>query len=80
MDHFIEQSASTWQRCYHAAVLENDKAKAANLIAFAERVIVTRVRSLFHKTNVSLQERNSLDAALQALHVLKRYSQPKNRE
>jgi hypothetical protein len=65
-----------WRDLYRAAVFEKDRAKAAELILDAERVITLRVRSLFHTQSGASDERQALHAALHALHLLRHYSRP----
>jgi hypothetical protein len=86
MPYLIENSEKNWQEFYRAAIAERDAGEAADLIAHAEEIIVSRTRTLFDQSlfHPSIgaaykhgQERSALDAALYALSVLKQYSRPK---
>lgn len=70
MSFYLPEKA--WQELYKAALFETDKTKAAERMAHAERVILARARCLFENPD-ALAERNALDAALYALHVLRFY-------
>lgn len=67
-------SKKPWQESYKAALFESDKSKAAERIADAERMTVTRARCLFNHPNNAHAERNALDAALYALNVPKLFT------
>lgn len=67
------QSSQTlrWRDLYVAALLEGDQEKIPPLIENAERAIVDRARELFQAKGDYVQEQESLDDALYALHALK---------
>lgn len=60
-----------WKDLYVAALLEGDVQRIPNLITQAERAIVGRARELFDAPGDHIQEEESLDDALYALHALK---------
>jgi hypothetical protein len=60
-----------WKDLYVAALLEGDQEKIPPLIENAERAIVDRARELFQAKGDCVQEQESLDDALYALHALK---------
>jgi hypothetical protein len=62
--------APTWQNLYVSALMEGDREKVPSLIVEAERAIVARARELFDAKG-DVEEQESLDDALYALHALK---------
>jgi hypothetical protein len=74
MSSRCEPGNLTWQDLYKAAIIETDQAKLAERIAQAEWAIIVRGHSLFNRPESGAQERQALDAALDALRVLKDYS------
>jgi hypothetical protein len=60
-----------WRDLYVAALLEGDVNRLPRLIDEAERAIVTRARELFATAGDHIQEEESMDDALYALHALK---------
>lgn len=66
-----------WRHLYRKALFEKDRVRAAGLILDAEQVISSRIRSLFHAHQNAAAERQALETALGALHLLRRYSRPK---
>jgi hypothetical protein len=86
MPYLIENSEKNWQEFYRAAISERDAGKPADLIAHAEKITVSRPRtlfdqSLFHQSIGAAykheQERSASNAALCTLSVLKHHSWPK---
>ena len=73
MSSRLETNHHTWQDLYKAAVLETDRAKLSERIARAEWAIIVRAHDLFSQRESALQERQALDAALNALRMLKGY-------
>ena len=67
-----------WQDLYRAAILETDQAKLAERIAIAEWAIIVRAHELFSYRETALQERQALDAAFDALRILKGYQRRTN--
>jgi hypothetical protein len=65
-------AATPWRELYRAALFETDKNRLSEGIAYAEWALVLRARELFHMGGEQLQERQAVDAALYALHVLGR--------
>jgi hypothetical protein len=61
----------SWRDLYVAALMEGDQQKVPSLIVDAERAIRQRARELFSSTGDNIQEEESLDDALYALHALK---------
>jgi hypothetical protein len=64
-------SAHPWQTLYKAALLEADKRKIPDKIAYAQRAIVERARELSVKGNGGIEEDQALDDALFALRILR---------
>jgi hypothetical protein len=62
----------SWRDLYVAALLEGNQSKVPGLIDVAERAIVERARELFSIGGDHIEEEESLDDALYALHALKR--------
>ena len=60
-----------WKELYKAALFETDKSKMPERIAQAEWALVLRTRELFHAGIEHLREREAVDAALHALHILR---------
>jgi len=63
--------ARGWKDLYVAALLEGDQEKIPPLIENAEHAIMDRARELFQAKGDYIQEQESLDDALYALHALK---------
>jgi hypothetical protein len=61
----------SWQILYVSALMEGDREKVPVLIVEAERAIVARARELFGTQGDNVEEQESLDDALYALHALK---------
>jgi hypothetical protein len=61
----------SWRDLYVAALMEGDRQKVPSLIVGAERAIRERARELFSASGDNIQEEESLDDALYALHALK---------
>jgi Cft2 family RNA processing exonuclease len=62
----------SWRELYKAAVFETDKNRVSERIAHAEWALALRARELFHTGREHLQERQAVDAAIYALHALRR--------
>jgi hypothetical protein len=62
---------SDWKSLYVAALLEGNVDRIPALISDAERAIIARARELFAAPGDNIQEEESLDDALYALHALK---------
>ena len=62
----------TWKELYMAALYETDKSRMSERIANAEWALAMRARELFHTGKEHLQERQAVDAAVFALHALRR--------
>ncbi|HEY3975146.1 MAG TPA: hypothetical protein VGM18_19220 [Candidatus Sulfotelmatobacter sp.] len=60
----------SWRELYTAAVFETDKSKLSERIAQAEWALTLRSRELFHAGSENLRERQAVDAAIFALHIL----------
>ena len=68
-----------WLELYREALFELDKTKIPERIGLAEQAIAARARSLFTQPQNASVERNALDAACQALSILKFYKlRPEN--
>ena len=65
-------ASSSWKELYRAALFETDKNQMAERIAKAEWALALRARELFHTGREYLQERQAVDAAIYALHALRR--------
>jgi hypothetical protein len=74
MSSEVETGNGRWQDLYKAAILETEQAKLAERIAHAEWAIIVRGYGLLNRSESSLQERRAMDAALDALRILKDYS------
>lgn len=74
MSSQLKSENCRWQDLYRAAILETEQAKLAERIAHAEWAIIVRWHGLFSQPESALQERRALDAALDALRILKDYS------
>ena len=64
--------SKSWRELYKAAVFETDKNRVSERIAHAEWALALRARELFHTGGEHLQERQAVDAAVYALHALRR--------
>lgn len=64
--------SKNWKELYRAALYETDKNKVSERIANAEWALALRARELFHAGRDNLQERQAVDAAIDALHTLRR--------
>lgn len=64
--------SKNWKELYMAALFETDKNSLSERIAKAEWVLALRARELFHTGRELLQERQAVDAAIYALHALRR--------
>ena len=64
--------SKSWQELYRAALYETDKNRVSERIAKAEWALALRARELFHTGREHLQERQAVDAAIYALHALRR--------
>ena len=64
--------SKSWKELYRAALYEPDKNRVSERIAKAEWALALRARELFHTGTEYLQERQAVDAALHALHALRR--------
>ena len=64
--------SKSWKKLYRAALYETDKNRVSERIANAEWALALRARELFHTGRESLQERQAVDAAISALHALRR--------
>jgi hypothetical protein len=64
--------SKAWRELYKAALFETDKSKLSERIAHAEWSLVLRARELFHTVGDHLEERQAIDAAIYALHALRR--------
>ena len=60
-----------WRELYKVALFETDKNKVPERIAQAEWALVLRARELFHTNSEHLREREVVDAAIYALHILR---------
>ena len=65
-------ASSSWKELYRAALFETNKNQMAERIAKAEWALALRARELFHAGREHLQERQAVDAAIYALHALRR--------
>jgi len=65
-------NASGWKQAYITALFETDEGKINSLIVAAEMAVVTRARELFGVEGDHDREKAALDAALLALHALRR--------
>ena len=74
MSSRCEANNCKWQDLYRAAILEADHAKLAERIAHAEWAIIVQTHHLFSQPKGASQERRALDAALDALRILKDHS------
>ena len=61
-----------WQQFYKAALFELDANKVSDRIAEAETALVTRARELFHSVEANIEEKQTVDDAMYALHALRR--------
>ena len=68
--HFENSSARLWKDLYTAALFEADPAKIQQRIAEAEKALVLRARELFSAPGDNIEEQESLDDAMYALHAL----------
>jgi hypothetical protein len=59
-----------WKQFYRAAILENDDSRVPGRVTEAEQAIVARARELFQTSGDYIEERESLDNAMYALHAL----------
>lgn len=64
--------SKSWKELYRAALFETDKNRMSERIANAEWALALRARELFHTGREHLQERQAVDAAIYALHALRR--------
>jgi hypothetical protein len=64
--------SKSWRELYKAALFETDKNRMSERIAHAEWALALRARELFHTGREHLQERQAVEAALYALHALRR--------
>ena len=64
--------SKSWKDLYMAALYETDKSRVSERIANAEWALALRARELFHTGREHLQERQAVDAAIYALHALRR--------
>ena len=64
--------SKNWKELYRAALYETDKDRVSESIAKAEWALALRARELFHTGREHLQERQAVDAAIYALHALRR--------
>lgn len=64
--------SKSWKELYMAALYETDKSRMSERIANAEWALALRARELFHTGKEHLQERQAVDAAICALHALRR--------
>jgi hypothetical protein len=62
---------TTWRQAYLAALFETDISKMNGRITDAEIAVTSRARELFQAMGDHKKEKTALDAALQALHVLR---------
>jgi hypothetical protein len=74
MSNRVESENYRWQDLYRAAILETEQTKLAERIAHAEWAIIVRWHGLSGEPESALEERRALDAALDALRMLKGYS------
>jgi hypothetical protein len=65
------QHSQNWQNLYVAALMEGNQEKVPSLISAAELAIKARARELFRAEGDNIQEEESLDDALYALHALR---------
>jgi hypothetical protein len=65
------QHSQNWQNLYVAALMEGNQEKVPSLISAAEQAIRARARELFRAQGDNIQEEESLDDALYALHALR---------
>jgi len=70
MRHFENSSARVWKDLYTAALFEADPSKIQQRIAEAEKALVLRARELFSAPGDNIEEQESLDDAMYALHAL----------
>ena len=68
----ISPISKSWRELYKAAVFETDKNRVPERIAHAEWALALRARELFHTGREHHQERQAVDAAIYALHALRR--------
>jgi hypothetical protein len=61
----------SWKELYRAAVFETDKNQVSVRIAHAEWALAVRARELFHADSEHLQQRQAVDTAIYALHILR---------
>ena len=64
------QITKAWRELYKVALFETDKNKLSERIAEAQTALALRARELFQTGHEHLQERQAVDAAIYALHVL----------
>jgi hypothetical protein len=62
----------SWKELYRAALIETDQNRMAERIADAEWALALRARELFYTGRGDLRERQAVDAAIFALHALRR--------
>jgi hypothetical protein len=67
----ISPIGKSWRELYKAAVFETDKNRMSERMAHAEWALAVRARQLFHADSEHLQERQAVDAAICALHILR---------
>ena len=67
----VSSPTGSWRDLYVAALMEGDREKVPALIVDAEHAIMLRARELFSTPGDNIQEEDSLDDALYALHALK---------
>jgi hypothetical protein len=60
-----------WAQFYKSALFELDASKVLDRIAEAERALVTRARELFDSAADNIEEEQSVDDAMYALHALR---------
>jgi Cft2 family RNA processing exonuclease len=68
----VSPISKSWRELYKAALFETDKNRMSERIAHAEWALALRARELFHTGREHLQERQAVDAAIYALHALRR--------
>jgi len=66
-----QMQSEQWRDLYVAALLEGDVERLPRVIDQAERAIVARARVLFDMAGDHIQEEESMDDAMYALHALK---------
>jgi|SRR5947209_19444942 len=67
----VPPMSKSWKELYKTALFETDKKKLSERIAQADLALAVRARELFHAGSEHLHEREAVDTAIYALHVLR---------